>query len=67
MPHLPILRAFALVPREGKPPLLAVHAMRRADESDVVREPAAPPLVVRDARGAWTDDFRALRRAMGMP
>jgi len=26
-----------------------------------------PPLVVRDADGAWTAEFRALRRAMGMP
>ena len=25
------------------------------------------PLVVRDARGAWTAGFRALRASMGMP
>lgn len=64
---LVVVRSRDVVPRDGKPPLLAVHAMRRADEPAVVREPAAPPLVVRDAHGAWTDDFRALRRAMGMP
>lgn len=64
---LVVARSRDVVPRDGKPPLLAVHAMRRADEPGVVRESALPPLVVRDARGAWTEDFRALRRAMGMP
>lgn len=42
----------------AEPPLDATDA----------RSPATlPPLVVRDAHGRWTEDFRAVRRAMGMP
>jgi len=54
-----------VVPRAGKAALFAVYAMRRAGDA-----PAAcvlPPLVVRDACGQWTAEFRAVRRAMGMP
>jgi tRNA1(Val) A37 N6-methylase TrmN6 len=58
-----------VVPREGKAPLLAVHVLRSAEE--VARRclvaPEEPPLVVRAADGRWTDEFRALRRDMGMP
>ena len=64
---LVVVRSRDVVPRAGKPPLLAVHAMRRADAPGDAGEPALPPLVVRDARGEWTDEFRALRRRMGMP
>ena len=52
-----------VVPREGKAPLLAVFALARLPLPPRVRE----PLVVRDAGGRWTEDFRQLRAAMGMP
>jgi len=67
---LSVVRRRAVVPRAGKPPLLAVHALRRAAPSDGgdVRGPhVEPPLVVRDAYGRRTDAFRALRCDMGMP
>ena len=64
---LVVVRSRDVVPREGKPPLLGGHARRRAGEAGAVREPAPAPLVVRDARGAWTPECRALRRARGMP
>ncbi len=64
---LRVVRRRAVVPRAGKAPLFAVHALRRA--SEVCDAPIAvePPLVVRDAALRWTDEFRALRRDMGMP
>lgn len=71
---LAVVRSRDVVPREGKPALLGVHAMRRVGDASLdpsgtppvpPRQP--PPLVVRDADGAWTAEFRALRRAMGMP
>lgn len=76
---LRIVRRRDVVPRAGKTPLLGVHALRRADDAlasggeraaDAARPGDAevlPPLVVRDAHGRWTDEFRALRRSMGMP
>jgi tRNA1(Val) A37 N6-methylase TrmN6 len=66
---LVLVRSRDIVPRAGKAPLLAVHALRRAGEPAVAvaTEAAPPPLVVRDARGVWTAEFRALRHAMGMP
>ena len=60
---LRITRRRDVVPRAGKGALFAVYVLR-ADETPPVVE---PPLVVRDARGAWTAEFRAVRRAMGMP
>jgi tRNA1(Val) A37 N6-methylase TrmN6 len=60
---LHVARRLDVVPRSGKTPLLSVFTF--------TREPAtlelAPPLVVRDAAGRWTDDFRRLREEMGMP
>lgn len=70
---LAVARSRAIVPRAGKAPLLAVHALRRDDEpcAEDALDPrdggALPPLVVRDLHGRWTDEFRAVRRAMGMP
>lgn len=53
----------AVVPREGKAPLVSVFAARRArwDAGPL------PALVVRDRAGQWTPEFLALRAAMGMP
>jgi tRNA1Val (adenine37-N6)-methyltransferase len=62
---LAVVRRRAVVPRAGKAPLLAVHALRHAAIAGPRR--VDPPLVVRDADGRWTDDYRAVRRAFGMP
>jgi len=58
------LRRRDVVPRAGKPPLFAVWAFAHAG-IDACR--VEEPLVVRDAAGRWTDAFRAVRVAMGMP
>ena len=62
---LAITRRLDVIPRAGKPALFSVYALRWRTE-------AAPPaidasLVVRDGSGAWTAEFRAVRRDMGMP
>jgi tRNA1(Val) A37 N6-methylase TrmN6 len=59
---LGIVRSRAVVPRAGKPPLFAVYAMGRTGCTAVL-----PPLVVRDARGTWTPEFRQVRADMGLP
>jgi len=74
---LRVARRRDVVPRAGKAPLLGVHALRRVGDAlaaadpvpaaDAMRTHVLPPLVVRDAHGRWTDEFRALRRSMGMP
>ena len=67
---LRVLRSRAVIPRAGKPPLLAVHALQRAElasTSQGAEVAQLPPLTVRDADGRWTPEFRALRRDMGMP
>jgi tRNA1(Val) A37 N6-methylase TrmN6 len=61
---LNITRRRDVVPRAGKGTLFALYVMR-AMPAQAGR--AEPPLVVRDARGAWTPAFRAVRRAMGLP
>ncbi len=61
---LRITRRRDVVPRAGKSALFALHVLRAAPAE---ASHAEPPLVVRDARGAWTPAFRAVRRAMGMP
>jgi tRNA1(Val) A37 N6-methylase TrmN6 len=62
---LALVRRRDVVPRTGKRPLFAVHVLERRGEagSPVVE----PPLVVRDAGGVRTAEFRALRAEMGMP
>lgn len=63
---LAVVRRRAVVPRAGKAPLLAVHALRR--RADATAPPQIDtPLVVRDDAGRWTDGYRAVRRAFGMP
>lgn len=72
---LRVARRRDVVPRAGKAPLLGVHALRRRtdptrSETDAIADATMdilPPLVVRDAHGDWTPEFRDLRRAMGMP
>jgi tRNA1(Val) A37 N6-methylase TrmN6 len=74
---LRVVRRRDVVPRTGKAPLLGVHALRRASgaassDAGTVHDADAPAeilpsLVVRDAHGDWTPEFRALRQAMGMP
>jgi tRNA1Val (adenine37-N6)-methyltransferase len=56
------VRRRDVVPRAGKGPLFAVWAFARSGACRVDE-----PLVVRDAEGRWTDAFRAVRAAMGMP
>ena len=62
---LRLVRWREIVPRAGKEPLLCIFAMRQAE----VAEPLVvdSPLVVRDERGRRTEEFVALRAAMGMP
>jgi len=62
---LGVVRRRDVVPRAGKAPLLGVYVLARA--GDAGPGTVEPPLVVRDARGARTPAFRALRHDMGMP
>jgi tRNA1(Val) A37 N6-methylase TrmN6 len=59
---LVVTHTLPVVPRAGKAPLFAVHAMRRTGDAVELA-----PLVVRGPDGARTAAFRALRAAMGMP
>lgn len=61
---LAITRRRDVAPRAGKGALFGVYVMRAARAAAPGVEPL---LVVRDGRGAWTPEFRAVRRAMGMP
>jgi tRNA1Val (adenine37-N6)-methyltransferase len=63
---LTVLRRRDVVPRAGKAALFGLWALARADEG-LAGTIVEPPLVVRDARGRWTEEFRALRAAFGMP
>lgn len=54
-----------VIPRAGKAPLISVAVMRRADAAGALVE--GPDLVIRDAAGRWTDEFRRVREEMGMP
>jgi tRNA1Val (adenine37-N6)-methyltransferase len=62
---LRLVRWREVIPRTGKEPLLCIFAMRQV----AVAEPLVvdPPLVVRDEQGRRTEEFVALRAAMGMP
>jgi tRNA1(Val) A37 N6-methylase TrmN6 len=62
---LALVRRRDVVPRAGKRPLFAVHVLERSAEAGQLA--IEPPLVVRDADGARTAEFRALRADMGMP
>lgn len=54
-----------VIPKWGKPPLLAVFEARRPEDAGACE--TQPPLVVRDAAGRWTDDYMAVREVMGIP
>ncbi len=60
---LHLRRWMDVVPRVGKAPLVSVFSAQR--ESCVATQ--APALVVRDAKGQWTEEFLTVRAAMGMP
>jgi len=62
---LRLVRWREIVPRAGKEPLLCIFAMRQAEaaESLVVDS----PLVVREKGGRRSEEFVAVRAAMGMP
>jgi tRNA1Val (adenine37-N6)-methyltransferase len=54
-----------VIPRTGKGALFSVYSMRRA--SEIMSSVVLSPLVVRDANGQRTAEFRVLRQEMGMP
>jgi tRNA1Val (adenine37-N6)-methyltransferase len=60
-----LVRWREIVPRAGKEPLLCIFAMRKAEAAEPLV--VDPPLVVRDERGRRTEEFCAIRAAMGMP
>jgi tRNA1(Val) A37 N6-methylase TrmN6 len=62
---LALERRRDVIPRAGKPPLFTVAVLRRPDHAGPYREDA--PLVVRDEAGRRTEEFSAVRAAMGMP
>jgi tRNA1(Val) A37 N6-methylase TrmN6 len=63
---LDLLAWLDVVPRAGKPPLVAVFTLAPARGVPSV-DVAPESLVVRDERSAWTEAFANVRRAMGMP
>jgi tRNA1(Val) A37 N6-methylase TrmN6 len=60
---LQIERWRDVIPRAGKAPLFSVFALKREPTSPTVDT----PLIVRDRAGRRTEEFIALRAAMGMP
>jgi tRNA1(Val) A37 N6-methylase TrmN6 len=62
---LAVERWREVVPRAGKGPLFSVMVMRR--EGEAARPIDEAPLVVRDRDRRWTEEFRAIRAAFGMP
>ncbi len=62
--RLDVTGVCEIVPREGKPPLVTVFTLRPGAGAWPAR---ATERVVRDAKGVWTPEFAAVRRAMGMP
>lgn len=59
-------REVEVVPRAGKPPLVAVFEAVRASEAGGASS-ERETLTVRGPDGQWTEGFRALRARMGMP
>lgn len=59
---LVVTRQRPVIPRAGKAPLFTLFTLGRSGDHERL-----PPLAVRDARGARTDEFRSIRAAMGMP
>jgi tRNA1(Val) A37 N6-methylase TrmN6 len=63
---LAIVSIRDVLPREGKDPLMVLAAMTHAQNAtEAPRE--EPPLLLRDRAGERTDEFREIRRQMGMP
>lgn len=62
---LEVSRCVEVVPREGKPPLMAVYVLRWRQEGG--GGTAMERFVVRDAQGRLTPDMHAARAAIGMP
>ncbi|MCK6503301.1 SAM-dependent methyltransferase [Myxococcota bacterium] len=61
-----LLRKVEVVFRRGRTPTIVVYVAGRAGEepeAEVLRE----TLTVREADGTWTEEWRALRAAMGAP
>lgn len=59
-----------VIPREGKGPLFSVFSNSKMGTVPIFKKIGLSPfsrIVVRDRGGQWTDEFRALRREMGMP
>ncbi len=61
---LTIRAHWEIVPRAGKATLVDVDLLDAVDGGPPTSRHA---LVVRDAAGAWTPEFRAVRAALGMP
>jgi len=62
---LDAVRVQDVVPREGKPPLIALFAFVTAGGGEGLDE--APPLVVRDRAGLRTPAYGLVRARMGFP
>ena len=62
---------WEIIPREGKPALVAVDVLvggnAPAAGEQQPAEPTEHTLTVRDRAGAWTPGFRDVRDALGMP
>lgn len=63
---LALQRRLSVVPAAGKHPLIVVDCFVKNAEADEV-PPSHAELVVRDSEGAWTPEFREVRRRFGMP
>jgi tRNA1(Val) A37 N6-methylase TrmN6 len=63
---LALQRRLSVVPAAGKRPLIVVDRFVKSTDAapETMRE---SELVVRDAHGAWTPEFREVRRRFGMP
>jgi tRNA1(Val) A37 N6-methylase TrmN6 len=61
--HFVLERQVTVVPRAGKPPLIALFAFVRSYRGRGAQE----TLVVRDAQQRFTPDYRAARRLIGFP
>jgi len=62
---LRVLEVRQVIPKVGRPPLFSVFSA--GWPTDIPHELLRHRLTVRDAQGQWTDEFRAVRQAMGMP
>ncbi len=62
---LKVFRKREVVSREKDRPLIVLLGLSRADEAGPLVE--APALLLRDAAGLRSEEFRAIRREMGFP